>query len=119
MERECACCQFSFEIACDFHFSVLSRGNVQCLNHPTSRSIRVSAAFHLLPEFAPVRIRQQVFLPLAVQKRSGLLAKTFDDRAIVDAPRPSNCSTPMHMNAREFDNLGGADKAHNSVMVKM
>jgi hypothetical protein len=99
VEGESACCQLGFEIARYVYFSVLHRCNVQCLNHPTSSSIRVSAVFHLLPEFAPVGIRQQIFLPLAVQKRSGLLAKAFDDMAIVDAPRPSNRCAAMHMDA--------------------
>jgi hypothetical protein len=58
MERQGACGQFSFEIACHFYLSVLSGSNVKGFHHPPGRRIRVSSVFHLLPEFTPIRIGQ-------------------------------------------------------------
>jgi len=74
MEGEGACCQLRFEIGCHFYLSVLSGGNVKGFHHPTGRRIRVSRVFHLLPEFAPIRIGEQVLLPLAIEKGSRLAA---------------------------------------------
>jgi hypothetical protein len=67
-----AYCKLSFEIVRHCDFLVLSRRNVQRFDHPAGGSIRVSAAFHLLPEFKPIGIGKQVLLPLAVQKSSRL-----------------------------------------------
>jgi hypothetical protein len=66
MERQGACCQFSFEIACHFNLSVLSGGDIQSFDYPAGRRIWVSSVFHLLPQFMPIRIGQQVLLPLAI-----------------------------------------------------
>ncbi len=74
LEGEGASAQFGFEIVRHFDFSVLSGGDVERFNHPTRRGIRFSTAFYLLPEFTPVRIWQQVILPLAIEKGSRLAA---------------------------------------------
>lgn len=53
-EGEGACCKFRFQVVSYCDFLILSRCDVQRLDDPTSRRIGVSAAFHLLPEVAPV-----------------------------------------------------------------
>lgn len=55
-EGQRAGCKFRFERVRYCHFLVLSRGNVERFDQPTSGSIGVSTALHLLPEFTPVGI---------------------------------------------------------------
>jgi hypothetical protein len=73
-EGEGASGQFGFEIVRHFDLSLLSGSDVKRFNHPPRRRIRLSTAFHLLPKLTPVRIWQQVFLPLAIEKGSRLAA---------------------------------------------
>ena len=54
IQGEPACSKLRFQVGSDGCLLVLSRCDVQRLNDPTSRRIGISAAFHLLPEFAPV-----------------------------------------------------------------
>ncbi len=74
LEGEGASAQFGFEIVRHFDFSVLSGGDVKRFHHPTRSGIRLSITFHLLPKLTPVRIWQQVRLPLAIEKGSRLAA---------------------------------------------
>jgi hypothetical protein len=99
MERQGARCQLSFEIGCHFYLSVLSGGDIQGFDHPAGRRIRVSSVFHLVPEFTPIHIRQQVLLPLAIQECSGLVTQAFDHMAVVDTAGAPNGGAAMHMNA--------------------
>jgi hypothetical protein len=81
--------QFSFEVVRDGLFLILGRRQIQGFDHQDGSGIKIELSFQVAPPFSELSRREQVLLPRAIDKGSGLTPQTFNDVFVVDAPPPS------------------------------
>lgn len=106
------------EILGDGRLLISGGGQVEGFNHELSGIIGRELSFELLPQFAVVRIRQEVGLPGAIEKGAGLTMQGFNHMAIINTPPPALLGM-MDPNTGEFDDPLSAEIADHPVVVQM
>lgn len=85
-EGQIAWVQTPLQIVGHSGFFILSRRDIQGFYHQATSFLPVYLVTQGLPEAAPGVIRQQLLLPGAVEKGSGLAPEAINPMAVVDAP---------------------------------